>query len=86
MTPYQPKRVLNPAGAQNSAQLNQLLADVATLKGSIFGSQTRVGPSIFNIPTTAPVTPVDGDIYFDKTVLALKIYIDDGNSQQWIQF
>jgi hypothetical protein len=28
---------------------------------------------------------VDGDIYFDKTALALKIYVDDGNSQQWVE-
>jgi hypothetical protein len=35
--------------------------------------------------TSIPATPVDGDIYFDKTALALKIYVDDGNSQQWVQ-
>jgi len=28
---------------------------------------------------------VDGDIYFDKNALALKIFVDDGNSQQWVQ-
>ena len=35
--------------------------------------------------TSAPASPVDGDIYFDKTALALKIYVDDGNSTQWVQ-
>ena len=35
--------------------------------------------------TSIPASPVDGDIYFDKTALALKIYVDDGNSQQWVQ-
>jgi len=35
--------------------------------------------------TSVPANPVDGDIYFDKTALALKIYVDDGNSQQWVQ-
>ena len=35
---------------------------------------------------TSPTSPPsDGDIYFDKSVLALKIYVDDGNSQQWVQ-
>ena len=38
-----------------------------------------------NIPTVAPVSPNDGDIYFDKNALALKIYVDDGNSSQWVQ-
>ena len=35
--------------------------------------------------TSVPASPVDGDIYFDKTALALKIFVDDGNSQQWVQ-
>ena len=35
--------------------------------------------------TSVPASPVDGDIYFDKTALALKVYVDDGNSTQWVQ-
>lgn len=35
--------------------------------------------------TSVPASPVDGDIYFDKTALALMVYVDDGNSAQWIQ-
>ena len=35
--------------------------------------------------TSVPASPVDGDIYFDKTALKLKIFVDDGNSQQWVQ-
>ena len=38
-----------------------------------------------NIPTVAPVSPNDGDIYFDKNELKLKIFVDDGNSTQWVQ-
>jgi len=38
-----------------------------------------------NIPTIAPGAPVDGDIYFDKQTLKLKIFVDDGNSTQWVQ-
>ena len=38
-----------------------------------------------NIPTVAPTSPVDGDIYFDKNALKLKIFVDDGNSTQWVQ-
>ena len=38
-----------------------------------------------NIPTVAPSSPSDGDIYFDKNTLKLKIFVDDGNSTQWVQ-
>ena len=45
----------------------------------------RLTSGTFNIPTSVPASPVDGDIYFDKTALALKVYVDDGNSTQWVQ-
>ena len=45
----------------------------------------RLTTGQFNIPTTIPASPVDGDIYFDKTALKLKIYVDDGSSTQWVQ-
>ena len=38
-----------------------------------------------NIPTVPPVSPNDGDVYFDKNALKLKIWVDDGSSQQWVQ-
>ena len=38
-----------------------------------------------NIPTVPPASPNDGDIYFDKNALKLKIWVDDGSSQQWVQ-
>ena len=38
-----------------------------------------------NIPVVAPTNPVEGDIYFDKNILKLKIYVNDGNSSQWVQ-
>ena len=38
-----------------------------------------------NIPTVAPTSPVDGDIYFNKNDLKLKIFVEDGNSGQWVQ-
>ena len=38
-----------------------------------------------NIPTVAPANPVDGDIYFNKNDLKLQIFVDDGNSSQWVQ-
>ena len=38
-----------------------------------------------NIPTVPPASPVDGDIYFNKNDLKLQIFVDDGNSTQWVQ-
>ena len=38
-----------------------------------------------NVPTVAPASPNDGDIYFDKVALRLKIWVDDGTSAQWVQ-
>ncbi len=32
-----------------------------------------------------PQNPIEGQIWFDKTCLKLKIYINDGNSNQWVE-
>jgi len=47
--------------------------------------RTNFTDNTLNIPTVVPAKPIDGDLYFDKTNLCLKIYVDDGNSTQWIQ-
>ena len=67
------------------ATLRSLKDDVQTLNASAGVLGTRLNPGTFNIPTLPPVTPVDGDIYFDKQALKLKIYVDDGSSTQWVQ-
>ena len=58
-----------------------------TIKAMRDGMVTRglLTENTLNIPTIAPTNPVDGDIYFDKTALKLKIYVNDGNSTQWVQ-
>ena len=33
---------------------------------------------------TAPVSPIDGQLWFDTTDSTLNVYYDDGNSQQWV--
>ena len=65
--------------------LKGLRDDVQTLNAAAGNLGTRLNPAAFNIPTTPPLTPIDGDIYFDKTALKLKIYVNDGNSTQWVQ-
>ena len=65
--------------------LKNLRDDVQTLNAAAGNLGTRLNPSTFNIPTLPPLTPVDGDIYFDKIALKLKIYVNDGNSTQWVQ-
>ena len=53
------------------------LRDAVTTRGLM--TQNRL-----NIPTVKPTTPYDGDVYFNKNTLKLEIYVDDGNSQQWV--
>ena len=59
-------------------------ASIRAIKQAIT-NRGLLSENTLNIPTIAPTSPVDGDIYFDKTALKLKIYVDDGNSTQWVQ-
>ena len=47
--------------------------------------EDRLTMGQFNVPTTAPGSPIDGDIYFDKTALKMKVYVDDGTSSSWVE-
>ena len=40
----------------------------------------------FTIQTTAPGSPVDGDIWYDPTEGFTYIYYEDADSSQWVQF
>ena len=74
-------------GTKVVAVLNTESAFGTTIKSMRESMVTRglLTENTLNIPTVAPVSPSDGDIYFDKTALKLKIYVDDGNSTQWVQ-
>ena len=37
------------------------------------------------VSTTQPLNPIEGQLWFDKNNLKLKIYINDGNSSQWVE-
>ena len=78
------RQVLNPAGHKFAAQLGTLRDDVTALQNRV-GLSTLVVTRL-NIPTVKPTNPNDGDIYFDKEVLALKIWLTDVDSGQWVQF
>ena len=58
---------------------------IKAMRDALLTRGMMTSPNTLNIPTIAPTTPVDGDIYFDKTTLKLKIYVNDGNSCQWVQ-
>ena len=32
-----------------------------------------------------PQNPIEGQLWFDKSSLKMKIYINDGNSNQWVE-
>ena len=37
------------------------------------------------VATTQPLNPSEGQLWFDKSSLKMKIYINDGNSNQWVE-
>ena len=37
------------------------------------------------VATTQPLNPSEGQLWFDKNALKMKIYINDGNSSQWVE-
>ena len=95
----QEKRFLfSDAGGGATGAIKNITSDVEIYAGGVANANKALTASTsgvnivdrlttgqFNIPTTVPASPVDGDLYFDKTSLALKIYVDDGNSTQWVQ-
>ena len=37
------------------------------------------------VSVTQPLNPSEGQLWFDKANLQLKIYVADGNSSQWVE-
>ena len=37
------------------------------------------------VSTSEPSSPSEGQLWFDKSNLKMKIYINDGNSNQWVE-
>ena len=37
------------------------------------------------VSTSEPSNPSEGQLWFDKSNLKMKIYINDGNSSQWVE-
>jgi len=37
------------------------------------------------VSTSQPLNPSEGQLWFDKNALKMKIYINDGNSNQWVE-
>ena len=37
------------------------------------------------VSTSQPSYPSEGQLWFDKSCLKMKIYINDGNSNQWVE-
>ena len=51
--------------------------------GSV-GYTGSAGASVITTDTSAPNSPVDGTLWWNSTEGTLKVYYDDGNSQQWV--
>ena len=37
------------------------------------------------VSVVQPQNPSEGQLWFDKSALKMKIYINDGNSSQWVE-
>jgi hypothetical protein len=48
------------------------------------GTLTAAGGR-YTFAATAPASPTAGDLWYDSTTGSLSIYVDDGNSAQWVQ-
>ena len=85
-------KVLNPLRGSKVELGNNIQLDPATgyqvqIDGGLEmdnNAKITVGGGLV-MRTSVPASPVDGDIYFDKTALKLKIFVDDGNSTQWVE-
>ena len=85
-------KVLNPLRSSKIEVGNNIQLDPATgyqvqIDGGLEmdnNAKITVGGGLV-MRTSVPASPVDGDIYFDKTALKLKIFVDDGNSTQWVE-
>ena len=85
-------KVLNPLRGSKVEVGNNIQLDPATgyqvqIDGGLEmdnNAKITVGGGLV-MRTSVPASPVDGDIYFDKTALKLKIFVDDGNSTQWVE-
>ena len=49
------------------------------------GVWASAGASGYTASATAPVSPTPGDHWYDLTTGILAIYVNDGNSSQWVQ-
>ena len=85
-------KVKNPTRSSNVNVGNNIELDPATgykvqIQGGLYmDNNAKIDANGGITMRTSPTSPPsDGDIYFDKNLLALKIYVDDGNSQQWVQ-
>ena len=76
------------SGAVTSGEIG----NAAVLSGNIASGQigqyhfaTGLGTK-FTVSISTPSSPISGDRWYDTNSGILYTYIDDGNSQQWVQF
>ena len=48
-------------------------------------STLQAGQTSNVVAVSQPTSPVEGQLWFDKVALKMKIYINDGSSSQWVE-
>ena len=54
-----------------------------TLRNNV--TSLLAGQQSIVVATTQPTSPFEGQLWFDKNSLTMKIYINDGTSSQWVE-
>jgi hypothetical protein len=54
-----------------------------TLRNNV--TSLLAGQQSIVVATTQPTSPSEGQLWFDKNSLTMKIYINDGTSSQWVE-
>ena len=71
-------------GSKVVAVLDTQSAFGVTIKGMRDSINTLQAGQV-SVSVVQPQNPSEGQLWFDKAALALKIYINDGNSSQWVE-